>query len=325
MSVVSFCAVGFSLEVLNPNYQSQEYARYSTPGMAHPRGMTFGPDGSLYVGQELKATASDGVIYKIAHGGGSASVFAQNLNRPRKMTWVNSPDYGNYLYFCNAVDMGYGEIRRIDTAGNMSTLVPNTHESFTAIGWDITATQAYGGALYTAGTRLEDVYEISPLGSLDVLSTSVSGDHLDLNFDPTGKFNNKMYIGVAGGSSLVEGIFTISPSGAVSTFSSQIYPSALEFDSMGTMFGFNMCSIGYKPGTGYRVWMIDENANDQALLRGQAGMILGDLAFGPDGALYVATIYTDTEEVVIDRISLVPEPASFALMALAGLFIRKRK
>jgi len=53
--------------------------------------------------------------------------------------------------------------------------------------------------------------------------------------------------------------------------------------------------------------------------------LAANIEFGPDGAMYVMEWDQANSNVVISRITAIPEPASLLLVGLGGLLVRRKK
>lgn len=325
--IISVGLIGFqqqadALQVLDNNYTATVYASYSHAGIGRSMGMTFDDTGNLYVTQRGDAALSfsNGAIYKVTPGG-TASRWVENIDGPRRIVWGGGTAYGNNLYVTESEPDEY--ISQISTSGTrtpFSQIERTGEDEDTVHPLAIDRSGNYGGLMYTATRGTQKIYDISTSGIESVFSPfppqPTIGGPLDLAFDPGTDYGGLLYMAIDSDST--NGIYSIDVNGNATNFAS-FFPKAyeLEFDVPGGIFGGQMLVHN-----SWNIVRIDPQENVQPLATPDLPLIM---TMGPDGALYVSETDEILGQVTISRITLVPEPATLALLLAGGFYLKKRK
>lgn len=299
-----------------PGYTVQEYAQPNGPVK-----MTFAPDGTMYVGRDL--TLSGGGpgtatrIHEIGPGGAPVVEYGDLLPDPDSVLYDATGTYGGTAG--SIVVVGYQSDFDVPLQGYMAGIAPDETTS----------------TLYTnAGIGFNNINGIA----------MNSANRLILEDDDDGDF---FYLDP--GDTVPTPWFTSpSPGGFDLNTADQIYQAGLDgnirlFDSDGTLLNGSFytltASTAASPiavGPGNALWGDDIYTIDRAtgeLLRitpagvatpigtgfGLADRLAADIAFGPDGAMYMS--FLDEDRII----RIIPEPASLTLIGLMGLLALRRR
>jgi sugar lactone lactonase YvrE len=296
MGVFNMWGIGSAVEVLEPGYVVETYAGYSDAGIERsPWDMVFVPDGNLYAtqieGRSLWRISPDGIAEEAATG----------LGRPTGLVWGGGTAYGDYLYVA-VTDTG---VVRVHLDGTVEGFASRSCAG--TLGLDRAGN--YGGFMYTTTGCVDHTYVVHPDGSVALFSNwpthiNGGGPH-NVTVDNIGNYNNLLYIASSFSSSTphVSGVFSMDQGGNASRFAPAIVVAHnVDFDP-GDGFDGDMFVIG-RSGFGEPdlLWRVSPNgiATEFAALSGLAPR---GLTFGPDGAMYVGEYISQTEEVIVSRIS----------------------
>lgn len=314
--VVLWGALASGVVVLDPGYQAEVYATYSFSydDISRAEGIAADSQGNLYIAH------IGGSIYRIAPNG-AATEWVTGLSQPEHLVWGGGTAYGDYLYCTEMVRPGAGRVTRIDSNGVRQTFSYHNNQP-SPIAIDRTGT--YGGFMYT-GTRGNDhIDRIFPNGNTQSFSAfpyNVSGGPESIAFDSGYEYGGLMYVSTyAKTSPNRSGIFSMDAAGNPTRFAPDVVAANhIEIDSFG-LFDGDMFAMAMVDDFG-STWQMYHISND-----GQAALFLdGNInvfTFGPDGAMYVAQ--RERNNMVISRITLIPEPATFMLAGLGILIVRRR-
>ena len=139
------------------------------------------------------------------------------------------------------------KIYKVDTNGN-TAFVPMTLPNQRPCGIGIDKHGNYNYQLY-AGTSAKDrIVSVSTTGTVSTFSTwpgQYGGGVYGLSFDPSGKYNHKMFLANIYDDASISGLFVMNPNGTVSRFADD-FVSALDvdFDPVGTYFDNDMFVLG---------------------------------------------------------------------------------
>jgi streptogramin lyase len=183
-----------------------------------PEGLALNSQGVLYVGN-----AGQGLIWKVAPGGGTPTPFASTGNQQYSYGLALGSD-GNL--FAAIVGGSAGQIDKITPAG-----VVTTFASLPASAAPFGLVFDNSGNLFAADAQLKRIYKITPAGGVSTFVTfPSSATPTGLAFDAGGN----LFAADFGGA-----IYEITPAGAVSTFAT--LPSGyglkgLAFDNSGNLY-----------------------------------------------------------------------------------------
>ncbi|MEJ5259951.1 MAG: PEP-CTERM sorting domain-containing protein [Anaerohalosphaeraceae bacterium] len=116
-------------------------------------------------------------------------------------------------------------------------------------------------------------------------------------------------------------VFVVNPDGTASVFCSMTWILDLEFDttSAGAFGGFLYgCRSSWAIGR-----ISPEGRWTRFAFSGSADEAIKCLTFGPDNSMYVIEELA-ANQIVVLKVSAVPEPTTFFLTVLGGLVLRKR-
>ncbi len=290
-------------------------ASYPSIGMGQVTDIALDSDGVIYVDHrgDSNQNFAGGSITRI-DSTGVITRWIDNLQNARTMIWAGATAFGESLY---VVEAGPRIIRKLDTSGNMSSFL-NSSNCPRSI--DIDRNGSLGGDMFGAPRGTDRILRIKPSGSVSTFSYwpgVVSGGVEDIAISPTSKYNGNIFtafdIAPAGTANEFDGIYRIDSSGHATRFAPSInYARFLEFDTSGLIFDNDLFVIGRMQDVmGLHLWRIDELGNAEDIMRVRWGEI-DHLAFGPDGAMYLAKYMGDTTEIL--RVSLAPITISIDIM-----------
>jgi len=320
--LLALCGSALAIEVLEPGYVVQTYATYSEPGIGQPRAMTFGGDNNLYVTQKV-----NGSIWRITPEG-VASEFVSGLETPCGIVWSGGTGYGDYLYVVEYETWG-GGVARVGLDGTTSNFanMPYGGHAPSPIGLDRTGN--YGGHLYVGTTGQDHTYRVDTAGNVSMFSDfpgwTDGGSPVDIAFDPGADYGGLMYISTSfvGANQHKSGLFTLDTSGNASRFTDDLVTAGyIEFDETGYFDGEMFVSGKSGFDEPWWLWRVGLDGTATEFARGTVSDPYG-LAFGLDGAMYVAEYSAGDEMVIISRI--IPEPATLLLLGLGGIMLRRRR
>ena len=313
---LSFCFISV-VDVFGQTYTVSPYAQYTS--VTSSGRMTTDNAGNVYV-----AHYDDGKIVKI-DSSGQNTILASGLGNLYDITWGGGTAYGNYLYATSPSSNTLNDkLYRIDMNGNAHyTAMASPFHQPCAIGIDRNGN--YNSQLYFGTSGLDRVGTVSDGG---VVTTFIvwpgqlnGGGVYGLSFDPSGKYNNKMYLATIYGAqnANVSGLFAMNPNGAVSRFASGLVAALnVDFDPVGTYFGNDMFVLGRANfDDPLSLWHVSADGTCKAFMADVSAF-----TFGGDGAMYVSQYNWSTQAVMVSRV--IPEPATLLLLAAGGLLLRKR-
>lgn len=322
LTIVVLCTQTFGFIVTNPGYQAEEYARYDSIITLAPRDIEFDSQGNLYVSQTDSPDNLNGAIYKITPGGTSVTPYVSNLQSPWHMVKTNSAPYGDNLY----VASGRSEkVLKVDSTGSVEIFSSLSDYDDYPFSIAIDTTGNYGGYMYTGSSRGRNIYRIMPDGTNDMFSSFPTGVHdgsgnIALDFDSHGNYGGKMFITVHYNSSNILGLYEIETDGTASKFAPSILgANDFEFDPYGTYFNYKMICQGEYAVERHGVHIVNPNGSVEEIGTHESR---SSMTFGLDGALYLSEVIDN--DVVITRITPVPEPVTLSLLGLGALLLRKR-
>jgi len=299
----------FAVTVLDSNYVSESYFSYSNTLLgnpARPRYMVADEADNLYITHQnhiIEITTN-----KMMN---TRAIPVQNLHG---IALSNGGVYGNYLYVASHDSNKVIKVNQNNVPYAFSTI----NNPILA---DFDTNDNYKGKLFI-GTRFAKIYAVNPTGTYH-LFTSFSSCHLtDIAFDTTGKYGGLMYVNTWSSSHEHEneGIFTVTPSGDIQQFTSKYSSKYMEFDTTnGQLFDGELYV-----GGAHKIWKITPDG--QAELFIESSDFIWNFAFSNDAMYIVKYNESDGDPTVyIDKVTLIPEPATVLLFSVAGLISLTRK
>ncbi len=304
LELLALCGSAWAVEVLKPGYSVETYVTYSGAGIGSALHMTFDSDGNLYVTHKgTSRDVRDGCIHQIETDR-QVRMLAEGFYYPRDLVWTGGSAYGDYLYVADTGRAPGGEIDRVDLNGNVSFFSrPDNQPGCVAL--DITGN--YGGYLYSGTLGLDHIDLLNLAGGISRFSDfphNISGGPYDMAFDPGVAYGGLMYVATINCTGTqYSGIFSLDTNGTATRFTGDLVAAThIAFDEAGD-FGEDMFVVG-KSGFNepWGIWRVGPDGTATEFARTISG--IGGLAFGPDGAMYVAEYDADNELVIISRISL---------------------
>ncbi|MHC4640680.1 MAG: LamG-like jellyroll fold domain-containing protein [Planctomycetota bacterium] len=295
---LTLCGSTLAFEVLEPGYSIEIFAAYSSAGIDRgPHKMVFADNGNLYASH-----LDDGSIWCITPDGGATKLVG-GLNGAQGIDWGGGTNYGNYLYVA-----ANGSIVRVGLDGTTS----NFANRYCAGSLGIDRTGNYGGYMYTTTGCQDHTYRIDFVGNVTMFSDFPGwrdgGGPADVAFDTTGNYGNLMYMGTAfsnvAGNEYMSGLFSLDSSGnATRLIPGVVHLIRIDFDVTGN-FASKMYVIGKEPASVeyLSIWKVESDGSYTDFAQTTATRI-SDLAFSPDGAMYVAEYDEGIGFVVIRKIS----------------------
>ncbi len=312
LAILAMSGSAWAVEVIDPAFLVETFATYSEAGLGRDRDMTFAGDGNLYVthreSNAIWKITSDGTATKFVSGSGAQCI-----------TWAGGTDFGDNLFVSNG-EIWTGKVSKVTLAGavtNFASFTPPRHCP-SPIAVDITGN--YGGHLYTATGCQDRTYRITTSGGVSLFADFPGwrdgGGPYDMAFDSTANYAGRMYMSNSYndccGNQYISGLWSLTPAGSASRFTDDLaIAGSIAFDHVGDFGGLMFVTGNTNYDTGWSIWQLDP---DGAATEFAIPVVdRPSLAFGPDGALYVAEYDEATETTVISRILAGPPPLLVAL------------
>ena len=323
----------FGVVINNPAYQVEQYFTYDASTLGSTRDFTFDSSGNIYVAHGFQDTARNGSVQKISTDK-SISDLRTDLVDPRYIIWGGGTSFGDNLYVSDPqenANWSSGEITQLDLAGNKT---PFCGGSYYAGALAIDQTGNYDNMLYTANSVDDKILRVGPSGGTASTFSSFPGNYsggmFGMAFDTTDSYGGGMYVSNRYVDNLsVAGLFHIDTNGNATRYADIEQGGCIAFDDT---------SEQYFDGKMYAAGRLDsENLWTLYKVNGfydkevfgafefTRGTTRPDIEFGPDGAMYVMEWDAPNMDVVISRITPVPEPVTLMLLGLGGIALRKRK
>lgn len=297
-----------------PGYTVSNYATVATADE-----LTFAPDGTLFVGTQVTAGATE--VARVAPGGGAGAPYGPTFFDANSVLYDGSGAIsgtpGSVLVGGQRVLGGPGGIFAILPDQSMVDLgVLNTSYNPNSLAFD-----SAGRVLLAHDTTNPGIN--SQVGLWDGSSESVLVNLPANNATVWGDTSNgRVYVGSTDGIVHVYDDATgadLAPGGLL-TGLTNVWTSPLTLGPGGALWGNDLYVLDRGPGNLLRV---DPFSGASSIIGTGFGNITddiaGDVAFGPDGAMYVS--FAHRGEVV----RIIPEPASLALFGLAALGLIRRR
>ncbi|GAG02528.1 unnamed protein product, partial [marine sediment metagenome] len=241
---------------------------------------------------------NDSSLWDIAPDG-TATELVTGLNSSQGLDWGGGTGYGDYLY-CTS----NSNIYEIGLDGSVSVFTYH----WCAGGLAIDITGNYGGYMYTSTGCQDHIYEIDFSGNDSMFSDWPTwidgGGPQDICFDSTGRYGGQMFVATdfIESQSHVSGVFALDTLGNATRFTNEIVAArTIAFDEYG-LFGNDMFVVGTSSFEGIaKIWRVqtDGTATGFADVLQTSPM---NIAFGSDGAMYVAEYSSADELVTVSRI-----------------------
>ena len=304
IAVICISQAAAGLDVLEPDYTVEIYASYSEPTINGPSGIGFDGIGNLYILQ-----GSDGDIYVITPERQVSKLVSGLGTLGLGVAWGGGTDYGNYLYVIEYKSIGGGgRIINVNVdQGTISTFVSLLDPGPLAID----KTGNYAGYMYAGVSSYDRIYRLDTNGNITTFSAfpgSINGGGPGgITFDPGTSYGGLMYVTTNFHSNHpeVSGLFTLDTSGNVSRFTDDLIGGLhLAFDTIGS-FERELFVVGKDEFVDFsifhHIWRVNPKATATRFATSTSS-INGGLAFGPDGAMYVAEFDDPNDTVIITRI-----------------------
>lgn len=277
------------LVLYDGDYEFETYAMFEADMEGRFRGMTFGPDGDLYVTWYITQWGRDGVVYEVSPTG-VITEFATDLVRPTCIIWADDPNYGDYFYVCDPYErVAYdkGIVVQIAPDGTTTTFAgPYLNDP---VSLAIDPTGAYGHQMYVGNGSWDRIMTVSAAGETEMFYSigDCSGSPRDITFDGNGEYGWLMYVSTIYTTEPdISGIIMFDPLGnLLGRFAPEIVGAyQVEFDEAGTMFDGDMYVRGFNNWDGSEwIWRVQPDGSCEQFCLGKYRIF----TFGPDGAMYV--------------------------------------
>jgi len=154
----------------------QDFVAPGTGGLHGPTGMTYGPDGNLYVANA--SAGANNIVEFNGQTGAPIGTFASGLNGP---TGLRYDSFDGNFYATNFGNFGGNTVSKINSSGTVLGNFASGHQLPTSIAIDA------GGNIYVGEFGAGAVKKFDPLGNL--LATGTVGATGGLSFNPN---NNQL-------------------------------------------------------------------------------------------------------------------------------------
>ena len=292
---LSLCGAVQAVEVFDCRYVAETYITYSKPQIGSPRGMVFDDDGNLYVVQY-----TDESVWKVTPAI-QASEFVSGLDLPKGIAWTGGTSYGEYLYVSSSE-----RIIRISLDGTRANFANMPDDGTTVISVDKTG--KYGGYLYTGDASTDRIYQVDINGNVTTFGNfpgwTAGGGPYGIDFDIGTNYLGSMYVATSFTTTPSKsGVFILDNNGNATRFANDLASGHfLKFDPTGDFGGEMFLSANSMITEWLEIWCVHPDGTSTKFAKTTTSVPCG-LAFGPDGAMYVSEYDSESETVIISRIS----------------------
>jgi hypothetical protein len=281
-------------------------------GFAFGLGGSFGTD--LYVFSS-NTRGLGGRIYRI-NSAGELTLIGTSPSKSRGISFpYPGSDFDDYVYL-GAGDWYWGgnkTIYRMDSSGNIEVFFDGSNflgGTMNRIAF-VPSGSPYGEYLFTQDDNPDQIYRIAPDGSATTFSSGIPLA-VDFMFDTHGLFDNQLIVANIEKSehgSHINALFKIAPDGSKTTLLGNVFHmGGGVITPPSSPFGGKLYLIeNYWPRPPSDLYAVSADGTYEVFARGFDFKDGSDVAYGPDGALYVADMQVGT----IYRI--VPEAATVDL------------
>ena len=320
LAVCICVASSYGMTVLDSNYQVESYASYYFGGIGNMKYICADDSGNLYVTHD---GSPNGSIMQMSGDGVATSLssFVTGGNNFQSVVSGHGTVFGDNLYVAEVYS---NRVISADTSGSTEVFSVLPSQPI-AIGLDKTGN--YGGNMFVSTRSTNEIYKVDENGTSSLFidwPATGNGWVTDIEFDTTGNYGGLMYISSLNTSNTdTMGIFSVDDQGNATRFLREGFGyHDMAFDTTDSeAFG------GYLyTGAGSKILQIGfDGSETEFILSENEDLIIWDLTFGPDDAMYVLSSPQSLDQVNITKITAIPEPCSIALLALGGLILRRRK
>lgn len=279
-----------------PAYGSREIAVDST--------------GNLYLTQ-----GSSGVS-KVTPTGQATPVWVSGFSNACGIEYTKGSAFGDNFYVC---DIDGGRVKKVTSSGLYSTFAFFSGPTMIALDQN----GNYNNRLYVTTSGDDRIYSLNESGQSQLFCNTfykTSGCIQGIDFSPVNTYGNSMYISTwFPANPTTSGIFKVDTNGTPTKFNTQLAGGfTLHFDTLGFFDNAMYVSAIPEFNQVWNIYKINEAGQSVLFLTSDTQSLSG-FNFGADGAMYVSGAYN------LWKISPIPEPTTFILLAAGCTALRKRK
>ncbi|MEM8679344.1 MAG: WD40 repeat domain-containing protein [Planctomycetota bacterium] len=233
--------------------------------------LAFAPDGALYMSVNTPDSVADELAILDTTTGNATVLGSTGFGQVFGMDFVSGTLTGLTRN---------GELISLDTSSGLGTLVANTNPNVPNNG------SAFHAGEYLAGDNDSVLWHVNTMDGSATQRGTMSANMFDLAYAPNGD--------LFGVSSTADGnaLYRIDPSTASATLIGALglnneYGNSLDFDASGTLFMATTQTSG-------NLYTVDTITGETTLVGATGASSSGDLAFSPDGTLYMSVNTPDS-------------------------------